>query len=325
MVGTTLVELRAHVEALASSGGTYAVVCGRTGERPIPAAGKRFPDRPTAGRAVRATARYRRALRRYDPQLPYYDLIVCEETGPLVPCETPNQRPNQRPDPGAGPWTLSAPVLDGPDQPERSDRIEFCHRVAAAVFETLSDGPYDGVETAVMDAYFDLAESVADPDDLCLCLLESVATEIDARLAPHRQAAVLADATAGLVPAAPSSEPVASALTVLQRRGLVGAFTCAPAAVDRSSRARSVAVTLSEYALSPREGELPVLPLAVELYRHRPAWSPTAIRVVDADSDSDADADADAGDREEEWRLTVELGADADPDGLSSAPVRERA
>lgn len=315
MVGTTLVELRAHVEALASSGGAYYVACGRTGERPIPVAGKRFPDRATAARAARTTARYRRALRRYDPRLPYYDLIVCEATGPLTPADAPEGG-----SPNAGPWTLSAPVFDGPDDPGRSDRIEFCHRVAAAVFETLSDGAYDGVETAVMDAYFDLAESVADPDDLCLCLLESMATEIDARLSPRRQAAVLADAAAGLVPAAPSSEPVASALTVLQRRGLVGTFSCVPAAVDRSRGTRSVAVTLSEYALSPHEGRLPVLPLAVELYRHRQAWSPTAIRVAHAD-------------REDEWRVTVELGGDlrpdADPeqgpDGLSSAPIEERA
>jgi len=313
MVGTTLVELRARVEALASSCGSYYVVCGRTGERPVPVAGKRFPDRATAARAARATARYRRALRRYDPRLPYYDLIVCEQTGPLTPADSPENRSTS----AVGAWTLLAPVLDGPTGPGRSDRIEFCHRVAAAVFETLSDGPFDGVETAVMDVYFDLAESVADPDDLCLCLLESTATEIGARLSPRRQAALLTDAAAGLVPATPSSEPVASALTVLQRRGLVGTFTCAPAAIDRSSGTRSVAVTLSEYALSPREGRLPVLPLAVELYRHRPAWSPTAIRVADADADT-------ADDRKDEWRVTVELGAEADPDGLSSVPIRER-
>jgi len=35
---------------------------------------------------------------------------------------------------------------------ERRNPVEFCHRVAGAVFETLSDEGYDAVETAVMDA-----------------------------------------------------------------------------------------------------------------------------------------------------------------------------
>lgn len=38
MPGPTLVELREFVEALAVEGGEYFVACGRTGDRPIPAA-----------------------------------------------------------------------------------------------------------------------------------------------------------------------------------------------------------------------------------------------------------------------------------------------
>jgi len=43
--------------------------CGRAGDRPLPAAGNRFPDRATARAAARATEQYRSALRRYDPQV----------------------------------------------------------------------------------------------------------------------------------------------------------------------------------------------------------------------------------------------------------------
>lgn len=56
MVGTTLVEIREHIEALADDDGEFALVCGRTGERPIPVAGERFGTR-----AVGPTARCRRS------------------------------------------------------------------------------------------------------------------------------------------------------------------------------------------------------------------------------------------------------------------------
>lgn len=76
-----LAALRERVETLASDDGTFYVICGRTGARPTPVAGARFDDRATACRAVRATERYRAALRRYDPQVPRYDPIVCQDTG----------------------------------------------------------------------------------------------------------------------------------------------------------------------------------------------------------------------------------------------------
>lgn len=301
MVGVTLVELRERVESLASDDGSYYVVCGRTGERPVPVAGKRFPDRETAERAAEATAQYRSTLRRYDPRLPAYDLIVCEGTGPL---ERPDRPAERAADPAD--WTLSAPVLDDTTLSPRRRRVEFCHRVAAAVFESLSGAGYDTLESAVVDAYLDLAETVADPDDLCLCLLESAAAAFDEHLRPDEQADLLAAAASRLRRTDSPGPPVPSALATLRRRGLVGEFSCAPAAIDRTAGTRSVTVTVSDYALSPRDGRLPVLPLAVELYRRRPDWRLSALRVAD-------DGDG--------WRITVELGRDSDPARLAAAPI----
>lgn len=73
-----LPAIRAQVESLATEGGEYFVVCGRTGERPVPVETKQFPDRGTAAAAARAATAYRAALREYDPRTPVYDLIVCE-------------------------------------------------------------------------------------------------------------------------------------------------------------------------------------------------------------------------------------------------------
>jgi hypothetical protein len=141
MVGTTLIDIREHIEALASDDGVYYLVCGRTGDRPVPVAGMRFDGRATARSAARAAEQYRTALRRYDPQVPYYDLIVCQETEPVTEFERLDRRDqddHQR--------TLSEPVLDGDSTtPERRDLVEFCHRVAGAVFETLSEEGYDAV------------------------------------------------------------------------------------------------------------------------------------------------------------------------------------
>ena len=81
MLNSTLTGIRDRIEALASADGQYYVTCARTGDRPVPAAGHRFPDRATARTAARLTERYRATLRRYDPQTPSYDLIVCQRPG----------------------------------------------------------------------------------------------------------------------------------------------------------------------------------------------------------------------------------------------------
>ncbi|WP_144906166.1 DUF7552 domain-containing protein [Halobellus captivus] len=78
MTEPTLTTLRTRIEALASDGGAFAVVCGRTGERPVPVVGYRFETRRRAEFAARAAEQYRTALRRYDPALPRYDLIAVE-------------------------------------------------------------------------------------------------------------------------------------------------------------------------------------------------------------------------------------------------------
>jgi len=149
MLGTSLGEIRDHVEALASGDGTYYVVCGRTGERPVPTAGLRFEERSVARNAARAAEQYRAALRRYDPRLPCHDLIVCQAV-PQVAGTAEPERDGERP---------SSPVHGrASTAPESRRLVEFCHELAAVVFETLCDAGFTAVEMAVMDAYFDLAE-----------------------------------------------------------------------------------------------------------------------------------------------------------------------
>jgi hypothetical protein len=302
MVGTTLVDLREHVEALASADGEYYVVCGRTGDRPVPISGLRFDGRGTARSAARAAEQYRTALRRYDPQVPYYDLIVCQDVERVHSVQR-----TQGVVPEKNPQTLSEPAGEGTSSnPEHHRLVEFCHGVAAAVFETLSEDGYRAVETAVMDAYFDLAETVADPDSLCLCLLESMATELDQRLSPAEQADVLAEAATRLAATDSANRPVSTTLSVLESRGLLGGYTRSPWSVDLDNGTRSVVVRLSEYALAPQNGSLPVLPIVLETYRHQPDWSPSSLRAVEA------------GDG---WRITLVMAREAEPSGLASAPI----
>lgn len=297
MIGGTLAELRGRIDALASADGAYYLVCGRTGDRPVPAAGSRFADRESARTAARTVERYRAELRRYDPRYPYYDVIVCQDADA--------ERTTAAPDPDA--WTLSAPVLDATTvQPSNRDLVEFCHRVAAAVFETLSAAGHDAAERAITSDYAAVADVVADPDDLCLYLLERMAATLDRRLTPTAQVAVLSDAATRLSPVESDGDPLSDTLGSLQRRGLVGAYRQSPWAADLDTGTRSVDVHLTEYALSPRRGRLPVLPLVVGLYRRRPDRPPSSLRAV-------GDGDG--------WRIRLALDADAEPNGLVSAPI----
>jgi len=300
MVGPTLIEIREHIERLAAQDGQYCVVCARTGERPVPAAGNRFPDRATARAAARATEQYRSALRRYDPKVPYYDLIVCEEAtrdGTAArPGESAGDTPQRR---------LSGPVLTDSTASEHRDLVEFCHRVAGAVFETLSGAGYKTVEMAVMDAYFDLAETVDDPDDLCLCLLGGMARELGERLSAAEQAEVLTSAAARLEPPDDDSDPFEATLAALGRQGVVDSYTHSPWSADPADGG-FVAVQVSGYALSSRDGRLPVLPLTLELCRHRPERPPQSVRATPIDGG---------------WRLTFVLAEAAERNGLVSAPV----
>jgi len=303
MVGPTLVEIREHIESLASDDGDFALLCGRTGERPFPVAGKRFDSRASARAAATATAQYRAALRRYDPQLPWHDVIVREESGPLLGRAEGTGR-GEANDDG---WELTAPAITGTASAGPSGPlVEFCHDVAAAVFETLSVRNVDGVESAVMHDYLSLAETVADPDRLCLCLVESMAGALGEHLAPADQATVLAEASDRLAPAERRTEPVAGTFAWLQRLGLVGEYTRAPVAMDRTARARSVRVELREYALRPRDGRLPTLPVVVELCRRSARWPPAGIRACPVEGG---------------WHLTIRLAAGGKPAALASVPV----
>jgi hypothetical protein len=302
MVGTTLAEIREHIQSLSSPDGEHYVVCGRTGDRPVPISGLRFDGRSTARNAARAAEQYRSALRRYDPRVPHHDLIVCQDTEDVHSGERSRGTTRE-----ADPQALADPVPSGASpEPERRRLVEFCHGVAAAVFETLSEKGYDALETGVMDAYFDLAETIADPDDLCLCLLESMARELDRRLAPTEQADVLAAAATRLAPTEAADRPVSATLSVLEDRGLLGGYTRSPWSVDLEEGTRWVVVRLSEYALAPRVGRLPVLPIVLELYRHQPDWSPSALRVADAEGG---------------WRLTLVMARETDPSELVSVPI----
>lgn len=78
MIATPLSDIRADIESLASESGSYYLVCARTGERPAPAAGRRFDSWERARAGARAVEHYRAVLRRHDPRLPYRDIIVCE-------------------------------------------------------------------------------------------------------------------------------------------------------------------------------------------------------------------------------------------------------
>jgi hypothetical protein len=368
MIGTTLEEVRDHVERLATDDGDYYLVCARYGDRPVPAAGLRFADRSTARAAARATEQYRAALRRYDPGVPRYDVIASQLY------ERPD-RPDRRSDRGSGGsesrtvgsgryddadgrggsdgddenrWTLSEPVINGRSRRNERRRrlVEFCHRIAAAVFEALSEAGCREVEAAVMDRYFDLAESVPDPDDLCLCLLEGMAAELADRLAAEDLIDVLsraadrlerssagefddadrgiagvdaprpADGAAGPADALDDEDavdPLSATLGDLRDHGLLEGFDRVSAAAERldlddDTGAFAETARITGYALSPRNGSLPVLPIVVEFIRRSPERRPTGTRVEPIDGG---------------WTMRVAFDdGDADPEGLVTSPIR---
>lgn len=280
MLGTDLTELRARIEGLASPGGDYYLVCARRGDRPVPTDGLRFENRATARAAIHATEQYRETLRRYDPELPQYDIVVSEAS-----CSA--------------------------DSPSRSDDcVEFCHQVAAAVFESLAAGGHNDIETTVMDSYLDLARARSDPDELCLSLLERIARELTDALSPGAQAAVIADAADRLPDdAAADTAPIDAACADLESVGLLSTYCRSPWSVDADTGTRSVTLELCEYALTPREGRLPTLPLVVALYRHDRDHRPTDIRV---------------GYTDDGWTVSLTVGTGAPAEGVASAPIRRK-
>jgi len=324
MIGPTLHELRTRIESLASETGEYYLVCGRYGDRPVPATGLRFESRSVARRAARVTERYRQTLRRYDPQLPSYDVIVCQDSSVCRDDATASNSCSDGETDAASDatesdrWALTEPVLDGVsatkaggatgDRPiPRRPLTEFCHAVAAAVFESLSDRSFDAVESAVMETYFDFAESVTDPDELCLVLLESMATALASTLSPLDQQAVLSDVASRLESTTVTGDsPVDAAFDHLTSVGALGSYTRSPWSLDLDEGSWSVVFCLSGYAFDPQAGRFPTLPVVVDLYRHADERTPATLRVTDLP---------------EGWQVQVVFDPRTDPSGLASAAI----
>jgi hypothetical protein len=169
--------------------------------------------------------------------------------------------------------------------------VEFCHRVAAAVFETLSEYGFEAVESAIMNAYFNHAEELSDPDGLCIRLLESMAIELTNHLDPSEQVTVLSTAAsrlayaledAGVHSTPPSDDrTVDESLTVLRDVGLFQRSTRVVNAEADEEESADLVIELSGYTLRPQEGRLPLLPLALAVHRCTDAWVPIRMDASD--------------------------------------------
>ncbi|TKX63517.1 hypothetical protein EXE48_00575 [Halorubrum sp. ASP1] len=340
MIGTTLLDIADHIESLAADDGEFSLVCARYGDRPVPAAGLRFESRETARAAARATEQYRDTLRRYDPELPFYDVVVRQEFAepPSGSTERDDGGPTFAPgEGGSPPAELADRIVDGtarrapggddaPTDRRRAgeagrrgrarDRVEFCHAAAAATFEALSAGGHDRAESAAMNAYFSLAERVADPDDLCLCLLEAMATALDRHLDPDAQASVLAAAAEHLPEPSESAaaDPVDAAFDRLAAVGLVEGYERADEAglaARPGVPADDATVRVSGYALSPADGRVATLPAALELCRRDSRGRIAGISLLGAAGDATGS----------DWWVRVDPDAPALDGGPSTASV----
>jgi hypothetical protein len=304
MIGTTLGDIREHIESLASDDGRYYLRCGRFGDRPVPADDLTFQSRAAARAAARATEQYHATLRRYDPQMPFYDVIVCEkpvETAPAPPWEeTPDD---------AG---------DGDDSPEVGETVaegivDFCHTVAGVVFEAIAASSHVGLENAVMETYLETAETIDHPDELCLRLLESIATELDDRLNPAEQATLLRTAASNLPTESVGAghvgeKPLAGVLGDLQTAGLLDSYRLQPQTGGPSDGV-SWRVRLVGYALGRQSRRVVTLPLVVALFDRLATGSVT---VTDAELID-----------EQTWALTVATETTGPPCGLACARPSE--
>lgn len=304
MVGTTLVEIREHIKTLSVTDGEFLIRCGRTGNQPVPVCGLRFEKRSTAQSAAHAARQYRTALRQYDPQLPYYDLIVCQETTGILKqrpkaCSLAEPQTTQ---------TLFDRVLNHKRDKPHSRLVEFCHTAAAAILETFSEGGHDTVESAVVDTHFKFAETVDDPDELCLCLLESMSSELDQHLFNADQTEIIVDAAARLELPLEGQSPLDTTLASLKRQGVIGEYTRSPklTVIDTDDSIGTAMIQVSGDALSARNGRLPVLPLTLELCRHRTERLPQPVWVTAMD---------------DSWQLMFALTNKGDQSGIMCAPI----
>lgn len=278
MVGSTPIDIRKHINGLATEDDQYCLGCGRTGDRPVPAVSARFSDQATARATARATEQYRSVLRRYDTQVPYCDLIICE----LPPRDTTAAHTRESETDSLS-NSVSRPILTGSATPERRDLVNFCHHVAGTVLETLSEAGYDGVESGVMDAYFEHTELEGDPDELCLCLLESMASKLHERLTSTDQTEILTAAAARLESPSDNDSALNASVVALEQRGLIESYMGSSYSVDSDGGARPVVVQISGYTRSAHDGRLPVLPLTLDLCRHRTEQPSQSVRVSAVD------------------------------------------
>ncbi|ELZ84341.1 hypothetical protein C455_01522 [Haloferax larsenii JCM 13917] len=305
MVGGTLRDIRAEVRSLSRPDGDYMVVCGKLGTEPSVVSGLRFPDRDAASEAADLAKKYRAALRRYDPAVPYYDPLVHEESN--------------------GP--VASRVTDSVD--ERTRYISFCHDVTGSVFEALSETGTRSVESAAMETYLTLAEVVSDEDDFCLTMLWSMMSEMDVRLSVSEQTTVV-ETAAERFASAPMSNPVEATLRNLESASFIEGYslrsvthesetadsqTTASAADESESdstdttQSTSWELTFGDYALAERTGRLPTLPIAVDLLRRTPGQS---VRFFDGEALSDS-----------RWRLRLQTGTHCESAGLVSVDAVE--
>ncbi|MDS0476094.1 hypothetical protein [Natrinema sp. 1APR25-10V2] len=300
MVGTTLREIRSEIERLASDDGAFYVVGARSGERPVPVTGHRFATRAAAAEAARATEQYRAALRRYDPKVPFYDPIVCEERptsadGDAVEADSGG--------PDRSNATGEPCVRVDREERARSESplIEFCHDVSGAVFEALSARNHEAAERAIMDAYLAAAEAPTDRNTLCLVMLETMASELERQLDAAEQRRVLTAAAAALPPVDPAADPVKASLAHVDSLSLVSEY-----GVNRESDdgpGETWTVSLRGYAIECGEGRFPTLPIGIDLLR-RTAAPIEAFGVTDVTALGDGD-----------WRFVL-TNAEAERGGL---------
>jgi len=289
MIGTTLGDIRSHIESLATDEGRYYLVCGRTRDRPVPADELYFDSREVARLAARATEQYRATLRRYDPRLPYYDVIICEEL-PDAPSPDDAQKLSTEPDPVGSSRKRS---LTDPDR--ATSVIDFCHTITAVIFETIARSTHFGLENTIMETYLAEAETVDDPDELCFRLLESIATQLDDQLDPHEQATLLRSAAATLPEeyCPTGKNPIDGVLTKLESAHLLDMYRIdhSPSVLPRD--ARQWDVQLCGYPLGSGT-QIVTLPLNLALYERLPSDAPTITSAERIDTAAPPT-----------WRLTV--------------------
>jgi hypothetical protein len=189
----------------------------------------------------------------------------------------------------------------------RSGRIEFCHHVAGAVFETLSDGGYDAIKRAVMDVYFEAAETITSRDTLCLRLFEQMAAELDTRLSPETQAGILRDAVTQL-PGSTAYDAKLWAAFGLVALDFFESYSISPPSVNLDTEERTYRVSVTDYVLSPTDTALPTLPITVDVLRRQPDNMPAVSNAARVDANT--------------WQL-IPTTASSDPVGLTAAPISE--